>query len=201
MLIDKERKYLVGDYAFLNFIALNDEQAAEVLHWRNAPQIRRYMYNTEEIPLDSHLRFIKSLSDREDAAYWLVSKSGSAVGVMSLTDIDSSTSKANSGYYLIPEMLGSGIGLEFVYTITLFVLSCIGCKSLWGSINKNNINALLVAAYLGWHFNEDDLRNLKEITYIRNTLDANDFLRKKDELNNVKKFVHYIKSNKEFLII
>ena len=123
MQIDKKITYKVGDYSFINFINLDGETIKQVWQWRNDPQIREFMYNKEIIPLENHLRFVESLKDRNDVAYWLVRKGAEAIGVTNLTDINIEESSAELGYYMLPSKLNSGLGLEFAYNNLLFVFN------------------------------------------------------------------------------
>ena len=45
----------------LNFIDLELEEKEMILKWRNHPEIRKWMYNQDEIKLEEHLSFIESL--------------------------------------------------------------------------------------------------------------------------------------------
>ena len=125
MQIDRTNTIEVGLYSYKNFVTLNKRQIDSVWEWRNHPDIRKYMYNSDIISYENHLRFLEALFEREDVAYWLVAKGERVVGVTNLTSIDLKTSRAELGYYIIPDMLNSGIGLEFAYTNMLFAFSYI----------------------------------------------------------------------------
>ena len=58
----------------LNFIDLKLEEKEMILKWRNHPDIRKWMYNQDEIKLEEHLNFIDSLKLRKDKLYFLVKK-------------------------------------------------------------------------------------------------------------------------------
>ena len=61
---------------YKKFQDLSLEEKKEVLNWRNHPDIRRWMYNTDEIPLENHLKFIDSLSEKNDKIYLKVNDLG-----------------------------------------------------------------------------------------------------------------------------
>ena len=140
---------------------------------------------------------MEALFEREDVAYWLVAKGERVVGVTNLTSIDLKTSRAELGYYIIPDMLNSGIGLEFAYTNMLFAFSYIVCDSLFGGIDKRNINAIMFDSYLGWQLDSDDVENINNISYIRWILSSVDFFGNKDNLNDIRQFVRYMKAKKQ----
>ena len=41
-----------------------------ILKWRNHPDIRKWMYNQDEIKFEEHLNFIDSLKLRKDKLYF-----------------------------------------------------------------------------------------------------------------------------------
>jgi UDP-4-amino-4,6-dideoxy-N-acetyl-beta-L-altrosamine N-acetyltransferase len=61
---------------YKKFQDLSLEEKKEVLNWRNHPDIRKWMYNTKEIPLKDHLKFIDSLSEKNDKIYLKVNDLG-----------------------------------------------------------------------------------------------------------------------------
>ena len=70
------------DIKLINFIDLSLEEKIMVLGWRNHPEIRKWMYNQDEIKLEEHLNFIDSLKLRKDKLYFLVKKEDEFIGVI-----------------------------------------------------------------------------------------------------------------------
>jgi UDP-4-amino-4,6-dideoxy-N-acetyl-beta-L-altrosamine N-acetyltransferase len=50
---------------YKKFQDLSLEEKQEVLNWRNHPDIRKWMYNKEEISLQNHLEFINKLPENK----------------------------------------------------------------------------------------------------------------------------------------
>lgn len=197
MQIDKNTIYRVNDYTFTNFINLNEDQIKQVWQWRNDPTIRKFMYNKEVIPLESHLRFIESLKERNDIAYWLVRKAGEDIGVTNLTDINIEESSAELGYYMLPSKLNSGLGLEFAYNNLLFVFDTdIQCHSLHGAIHRSNINALVLDSYLGCEIMMEQLKDPQH-EFISFTANRESFLAESDGKNNMRNFITYVKAHRK----
>ena len=197
MHIDKNRTYEVNDYSFRNFIHLDNEQVKQVLEWRNNPQIRQYMYNKEEIPLEGHLTFVKGLVNRIDVAYWLVYRKNEPIGVVNLIDIDEELERAELGYYMIPSRMSSGLGVEFVYHLLLFSFNEIHVKQLIGAIDTKNKNALLVDEYMGFVLGETkSLSEESDARYIEWTLEKDDFLKTANGKNDIRNFVRFVRTHK-----
>jgi len=73
-------------YKLINFINLNQEEKQLVLSWRNHPQIRKWMKNTEEIPMNEHLKFLETLTTQKNKNYFLVKQDSKYLGVISLVE-------------------------------------------------------------------------------------------------------------------
>ena len=199
MQIDKKKIFELGNYTFQNFITLNEKQVNSVWEWRNHPNIRRFMYNKEIITFENHQKFINSLPSRDDVAYWLVFLNGNPIGVTNLVDINWIGCSAEPGSYMIPELDGTGMGLDFFYhNIKFYFSDCIGCKYLHGSIHRKNINALLLDSYLGFVLNDEDVRN-PDCEYIKISHSIYEFDKLQIDTGDVVKYVSYIKQNKKQL--
>ncbi len=61
---------------YKKFQDLSLEEKKEVLNWRNHPEIRKWMYNKEKIPLENHLKFIESLKEKPNKIYLKVDNLG-----------------------------------------------------------------------------------------------------------------------------
>lgn len=199
MQIDRNTIYTLSGYQFKNFSLLTEEEVEQVWKWRNHEAIRKYTYTTEIIQFESHVKFITSLKTRKNVCYWLVLKSGNPIGVINLTDIDDGKSSAELGYYIVPEMLNAGIGLEFAYYNFMFAFQTIGCAHLHGGINRTNINALMLDSYLGCKVRLDQLQT--GVEFIAWEAYREEFLSTHQGKNDMKTFVRYVKSHrKDFLI-
>ena len=121
-----------------------------MLSWRNHEAIRKQMYNTQPITLDSHLEFIESLESRTDRYYWMVCENGNPVGSMNIVDVDLQKDTAELGYYMAPEFLGGGDGIFFIYNILSFVFDELGLNALYGATNSDNKTVAYIDEYYGF---------------------------------------------------
>jgi UDP-4-amino-4,6-dideoxy-N-acetyl-beta-L-altrosamine N-acetyltransferase len=195
MQIDYSKVYKIDKYSFLNFTELSFEQIRDVWEWRNDANIRKFMYNPDIIPFENHTKFVAGLSQRDDAAYWLVSYCDSPIGVVNLTNIDKVNNRAELGYYIIPSKIGSGLGIDFVCNIIDFVFSKVGVSELFGFINENNTNALILDSYMGFSLGEATyIIPDHSIRYISWTLKREDF--HKEGKKDIRAYVKYAKTFK-----
>ena len=92
----------------LNFIDLKLEEKEMILKWRNHPDIRKWMYNQDEIKFEEHLNFIDSLKLRKDKLYFLVKKEDEFIGVIDFLDLDKK--EIFYGIYSNPNSKIMGVG-------------------------------------------------------------------------------------------
>lgn len=92
----------------LNFIDLKLEEKEMILKWRNHPDIRKWMYNQDEIKFEEHLNFIDSLKLRKDKLYFLVKKEDDFIGVIDFLDLDKK--EIFYGIYSNPNSKIMGVG-------------------------------------------------------------------------------------------
>lgn len=189
MQIDKKKEYSKGVYIYKNFTVISEEEAKMILSWRNDSEIRKFMYTTEIISLDSHLKFVESLKTRDDCVYWLVFREGKPTGVVSLTDIKLDKSQCELGYYMSPEMGKTGIGLDFLFNALLHVFENIEVKELYGGVHRENVNAITLDKYLELSIDEKTSE-----TFYPWILSSDYFLATCMEKNNIIKYVKYIKT-------
>ncbi|MGJ0308750.1 UDP-4-amino-4,6-dideoxy-N-acetyl-beta-L-altrosamine N-acetyltransferase [Aliarcobacter cryaerophilus] len=91
----------------MNFINIKLEEKEMILKWRNHPDIRKWMYNQDEIKLEEHLGFIDSLKSRKDKLYFLVKKEDEFIGVIYFTQLVNKEI-VHMGIYGNPNIKGNG---------------------------------------------------------------------------------------------
>jgi UDP-4-amino-4,6-dideoxy-N-acetyl-beta-L-altrosamine N-acetyltransferase len=81
-----------------------------VLSWRNHPEVKKWMYNVEDISIENHLLFIDNLKTSKDKKYFLVQDSKYDIGVIDFTNIDSVALECDFGLYANPFLKIQGTG-------------------------------------------------------------------------------------------
>lgn len=194
MKIEKNRIYSLDNYTYKNFILLSGSEKKNVLKWRNHNDIRKWMTNSEPIPLKKHLSFIDMLSERDDMYYWLVFKNGSPVGVVNIFSVNHQEGSSETGYYLNPESLDSGEGFEFYYYFKLFIHSELEISKTSGLMKNNNKNSHMLINYFGGKIKET--KQIDGDLYFLMETQKSDFDAIKDTANDLMKFAKYIRRYK-----
>lgn len=149
MLIDKNKIYKYGKYSYKNFVTLTDGELLNILQWRNHPDIRKFMNNTEPIPEMSHLSYCHNLRNKDNVMYWLILKGDDPIGVLNIIDIDYERKTCEPGFYLSPEIVGRGESIFVLSNYKDFLLNEIGFNSLIGHNYLDNRYALSFTFFFG----------------------------------------------------
>ena len=148
--IERDIVYRVNDYSYKNYVILTDEEKELVWNWRNHPEIRKWMTNSDIIPLQSHLNFIEGLKTRNDAYYWLVFKDGAPIATLNFTHINYSDNSGMPGLYLSPDELNTGEGFTFHYYYKELAYHQLGFEALKGGyVEVGNTRAFIMGSFWG----------------------------------------------------
>lgn len=98
-------------FRFVNYTLLSLDDSKKVWSARNNPEISKYMVNTDFIPWENHVAFIKELNSRNDRVYYAVYvlQDNTMIGSQGVNPIVGDGT-GESGLYLFLEAQGKGYG-------------------------------------------------------------------------------------------
>jgi len=128
-----------------NFVNLTLNEKKEVLKWRNHPEIRKWMYNKEEIPLKNHLEFIESLKNDKSRLYFKVDNIG-------IINYKITNNIAEIGLHKNPEK--KGVGKILMQKLIDYGFNELNLKKLILYVFENNETAINL--YKNFGFIETD---------------------------------------------
>lgn len=192
MEIDKNKVYKIGDYTFTNYISLPEVLIRQVLEWRNHEEVRRWMYHSDIISYESHIKYVQSLRTREDAYYWLVSYQDKPVGAVYLTGVCYKTQIAELGMYYRPDQVNhSPFGIGYVHVLYDFAINQLHVCEIKGSIRADNKNSLILALFMGASIEgETEVNQLK---FIHTLTTENTFNRRTVQQLSTKEYLKFIR--------
>ena len=134
-------------YENINFIDLNEDEIGLVLSWRNNPTIKKWMHTKDDISLEAHLSFLKSLKENPTKDYFLVKKEDEYLGVINLNDnflgIYANPNKKRLGDILLNEII------KFAFETKKIAI-------LKAEVYKTNSSAIKLYSRFGFETNTDD---------------------------------------------
>jgi len=134
------------DAKLKNFIDLSEKEQLAVLEYRNHKDIQKWMYTKDEISLENHLNYIKTLNRRKDRVYFLVQIENKNIGVVDLTDIENES--VELGIYANPYL--KGYGKVLLHKIVDYAFNRVHLKKLYANVYTDNSKA--IALYKKFHF-------------------------------------------------
>lgn len=181
--IDKYSDFHIDGYSFKNYITLSAEQSAMVLECRNHPDVRKWMFTKEPIPIENHLAFVNSLKQTNSKFYWAVFNGDNYVGSVDITDINTKEESCIWGFFLNPRYIGTGKGIDIEF-VTLKLLFYFGFRTVRGEVNANNNNALNMHKLFGYTIGKSATDGYKSVV-----LDYKIWKSMPDNLNEFKRFL------------
>lgn len=139
-----------GKISITSFTLLDEEMLLEILGWRNHNDIRLMMNEMKPIRPADHLRFCSNLVENTQARYWLARRKEKPCGVVYLHSLENDFIKSEWGFYLSPNYLGSGVGLEIAYEAIQLFFEKIGVRKLFGYVKETNLENLRLQKLIGF---------------------------------------------------
>lgn len=114
--------------------------SAQLLAWRNSPDVRRYMYTDHEIsPIEHGCWFAGIHADDTRRRYWIIEADGTAVGLVNLAEIDRRQKRASWAFYLGDTTVrGKGIGSAVEREIIRIAFDDMGLEKLTCEVLASN---------------------------------------------------------------
>lgn len=118
---------------------LRADDAAQVLAWRNSPEVAAFMYTDGAISPEAHAAWLAAALEAEDRRYWIVELDGRGVGLANLARIDRPNRRCDWAYYLAdPATRGRGAGACVEYAVIEHVFGKLGFNKLWCEVLIGN---------------------------------------------------------------
>ncbi len=162
------KEIIINDqsYSFSNFLDLDSVETELVWKWRNNVAIRRWMYHSEIILFENHLKFIEKLKIKKDKIYFLVKREQNPIGVFSIVDIKGQSGEW--GYYIAPEYHHHSLGVEFYYYTLKYVFEVLNFNKITGLALVKNKSANSLNGLFGFTkklINKSENEEMREYYY------------------------------------
>lgn len=146
------------------------KEQIEIREWRNLPEVRKYMYNTQIISLEEHLKWIKSLKNNNSIKVYYSIMNNEKIGVNILRKKSESTYEW--GLYLNNKVeKGKGIGKIVGEKFLKFIFQVLEIRILEYEVLEENIPSLKLALKLGLKKYKEEEKQIegkeKKVLYLK----------------------------------
>jgi len=149
----------MNNIKLLNFTSLDKKLLKMILSWRNDPFIKQWMFTTQNIKLEDHLRFVESLKKNSSKLYFLVQQNENYIGVIDFCDI--TPNSAIMGVYKNPQI--SGIGKQLLDIIKNYAFEILEINTLYSEVFEKNTQALKLYKSFGFKVFSSKIINNKKV--------------------------------------
>ena len=124
----------------INFIDLTLDEKKMVLKWRNNPNVKQWMFTSNNISIQDHLNYIDLLKLKKDKIYFLVKNEDEYIGIIDFTNINFEKNEAELGLYSNPYL--KGVGKILMEQVCNYGFEKLNLDKLISTVFKNNISAI-----------------------------------------------------------
>ena len=136
----------MSNISLINFIDLTLEEKELVLSWRNNPDIRKWMFTTETISLEQHLKFIETLKNSKDKQYFVVKDDTNYLGVIDFCNVTKTS--LEMGLYKNPKI--ANVGKILLNTIINYSFTILKVSNIISEVFESNKKAYELYIAMGF---------------------------------------------------
>ena len=138
----------------MELIPVDESHWGYILDLRNSDSVRKECYDTNMIPMENHIAYMKKFQTNDHWHQWIISVNGKIVGHAKIVD-------GEFGYMLDSKYRGKGYGSQLCKKI---IEECerIECNSLMAIIRSNNQNSISMVENNGFKKTETKKINNEE---------------------------------------
>ncbi len=130
-----------------NVRPIEEADLEAVLAWRNAPQVRSFMFTQDEISLDQHIGWFKALKQNSNHYALLVETEKFPLGVVNLVGMHPGV--ASWGFYVVPNS-PRGTGLALCAAALQYAFEQLHLHKLYGEALAYNERSIRFHKRLGF---------------------------------------------------
>jgi UDP-4-amino-4,6-dideoxy-N-acetyl-beta-L-altrosamine N-acetyltransferase len=143
----------------IKFLEIRPEDLEMIRHWRNSPDVNKYMFTDTKISKSQQIKWFERISNENNSRYWIVEVEKKKIGVVYLFNIDLKNSKCIWGFYLGDTSIrGKGIGSKIKFKLLTYVFEELKLNKLYGEILPFNEKSIKMHEKFGFT-KEGYLRN------------------------------------------
>ena len=155
---------------------IREEDLENIMRWRMAPDITRYMNTDPKLTLEGQKKWLASIQKNSDVKYWLIQVEGQPAGVINLTKLDDPEGNLGWAYYVGEKRLRSmGTALSLEMSMYDYALDCLGKKAVYSDVFTLNKGVIQLHKLCGCEIVEEKKNHVckegvwYDVTFMRMT--------------------------------
>lgn len=140
-------------------IHLRDVQVQDrdmLLHWRNLPEVAKYMYTDHIITPEEHDAWFQRMPHDSTRRFWIIVCDGIDVGLVNIYGLDHQNRRCDWAFYVAdPSARGKGVGSFVEYSILCYAFDELGLNKLCCEVL--DFNEAVVSMHKSFGFQQEGL--------------------------------------------
>lgn len=152
--ITEQSDYECAGLVFRDYRNLNEDAHKDIWNARNDDTVRCWMENPDKIPWESHLNFVKNLSQSNKKRYWGVYKGMTFLGSVNIRFIDET--RVERGIFVVTQYTNKSLG-SAIEQVLFQILRKKGIKHIEAKVLRDNLRSLHFHEKMGYrHVGQDE---------------------------------------------
>lgn len=139
--------FKTDNFTFLDYTEMDDVMSRRVWECRNLSEIRKWMVNSQNIPFEEHMKYVKSLRREDNTLYFSVLTGGDFIGSVNLHIKENGI--AERGIYINPDQWGKGLGRKICKEFYKYIRDNLGVYTVTTTVRKCNHSSNALEHCLG----------------------------------------------------
>lgn len=161
--------------------SLQKSDLEQVLRWRNQPDVASYMFVTDEISMEEHLNWFKSLTSND--VYLVIQVDLKQIGVINVKQIDWENRSGEAGIFIGDKAYrNSPIAMQAIFALMDTFFNDFNFKMLKATVKRTNVSAIDFNQRLGYEICAEEGDQIRMQVNVKNYASArakfNSFLKK-----------------------
>lgn len=129
--------------------SVKNEDIELIYNWRNKPDIRKHMFNDNEIEWDTHLAWFGNIINDDKNKIKIFVENNKPRGIVQINHIDTVQQTAEWGFY-IGDSYRRGLGTLLAYYGLNYIFEDLGIRKLSAQVLSTNHNSLRFHEKIGF---------------------------------------------------
>ena len=155
---------------------ITENDLDKIMHWRMDEEITRYMNTNPKLTPDGQKRWLASIRENMDVAYWIIQVDGVPAGVINLTGLTDPSGDLGWAYYMGEKRLRSmKTALSLEMSMYDYVFDSLGKRAVYADVFTLNQGVIALHKLCGCEIVEEKKNHIckegiyYDVTFMRMT--------------------------------